>query len=111
MTNVIDIDARAGSFEPVTVRFRGQEYELGKHAIELLTVSSVYSGNPKRDDESEIEYAVRLAPLVLRAVSSEIAAVLDAQELSAAEELAIVPVLTEVVKRIGALNFLTSDEE
>lgn len=109
MNTIIDIDERAGAFEPVRVKFRGKEYELGKSALELLSVSAVYSGNPRRDDEAEVEYAVRLAPLVLRGVSSEIAAVLDEAPLSAAEELAVVPVLTEVVKRIGALNFRTEE--
>ncbi len=107
MTNnkVIDIDKRAGSFEPVKVKFRGKQYVLGSKALELLSVSAIYSANPKRDDEPEPNYAVRLAPLVLCGVSEELAAVLEKNGLTAAEELAVIPVLTEVVKRIGALDF------
>jgi hypothetical protein len=107
MSDVIDIDARAGSFEPVRVKFRGQEHVLGSHAIELVGATAIYTTNPKEEDETEIGYAVRIAPLVLRALSPELDALLDAEPLSAAEEFAIVPVLTEVVKRIGALEFRT----
>jgi hypothetical protein len=105
MTNVIDIDERAGSFEPVVVKFRGQEYTLGKTALELVAATSVYTGNPKADDETEVEFSLRLAPMVLRAISPEIAAVIDEAPLTPAEEMAFIPILTEVVKRIGALKF------
>lgn len=105
MANVIDIDKRAGSFEPVVVKFRGEEHALGASVSEFLAVHGVYSSNPQEEDEGEIAYAGRLIRPMLRALSPGIAAVLDEQDLNAAEELAFLPVLQEVAKMIGNLQF------
>jgi len=102
---LIDIDERAGTFTSVSVRFRGQEYCLAGTALQLIEAAAVQAKVTKAEDESNVAYALRMVRPMLQAVSPEIAKVIAEKDLSANEELAFIPVLTEVVKRIGAIRF------
>jgi hypothetical protein len=110
MTKVIDIDERAGTFVPVMVKFRGEEYTLGGRVAEFLAIHAVYAAHPREENESELEYAARLLSPMLRALSPRLAEALEEQDMNAAEELAFLPVLTEVAGRIGSLRFREDSE-
>lgn len=105
VSDLFDVDARAASFKPVVIKFRGTERVLGATALSLIQATSIYSTQARAEGETDSVFAVRLVKPILRALSPELSAELDARDLEAGEELALLPVLTEVVKRLGAVRF------
>lgn len=109
MTNMVNIDERAGSFEPMQVVFRGEEFTLGETALQLFSAASLYSSSGLKESESQTAYALRLLEPMLRELSPGIAAKIDEQPLTPPEQFAFMGVLTEVVKRIGAIRFRATE--
>ena len=101
---IIDIDAAVSAFEPSIVRFRGDEYTLGKSVLGLIAVSELYQ-EKRPEGETEIAFALRMVRPAIKALSPPIYEVIEAEDLSAAEEVAVLKPLTEVVKRFGAITF------
>jgi len=105
VSDLFDVDARAGAFKPVVVKFRGADHTLGATALALIEATSVYTQTPKVDGESDLKHVLRMVRPMLRAMSPTVATEMDARDLDAGEEMAFLPVLTEVVKRLGAIRF------
>jgi len=105
VSDLFDVDARAGAFKPVAVKFRGTEHTLGATALSLIEATSLYMASPRIEGEADLKFALRMVKPMLRALSSTVAAEMDARDLEAGEEMAFLPVLTEVVKRLGAVRF------
>lgn len=111
MSNVINIDERAQSFKPLEVSFRGENYLLGGTALELFGAASLYRSSDQQEGEDNTHFALRLLGPMLGALCPAIGEVLAEKPLTASEELAFMPVVLEVVKRIGAIRFREADGE
>ena len=101
---VIDIDAAAGGFAPVEIRFRGKNYFLGRTVLGILEISDQYKDGPG-EGESEASFAVRMVRPSITALCPELSAVIEKDDLTAGEEIAMLRPLTEVVQRFGAITF------
>jgi hypothetical protein len=111
VAKVFDIDDRAGAYEPVVVKFRGEEYALGQSAATLLGFSAIYQAHPAEENEPEVLYALRLLRPMIGSLSPAIASVMAERDLTCEEELAFLPVLTEVMNRVGGISFREGSDE
>jgi hypothetical protein len=94
--DLFDVDAAAGDYRPVVIRFRGAEYVLGATAAHLLALSNLAS---KLDGKGTEALAENLRP-VFAALAPE-----APTDLTAAEEIALLAPLTEVLNRLGRITF------
>lgn len=92
-----DVDARVGDYTPVRIKMRGREYHLADTAESLLALSE-YTGKHFSDaDGGSVLEHVR--PLFRMACPE------GPDDLRAAEVLALVQPLTEVLERLTRLTF------
>lgn len=97
-----DIDAATGGFEPVAILIRGREYVLGTSAAQLLRVQDVKATVvAERSGATEVALASALIGPVLRALVPDLVPALDAQPLTAAEELALFRPIAEVLGQLS----------
>jgi hypothetical protein len=95
---VLDLDAAA----PVetAVKFRGVEYVLGQSVLGVLEALRV-----AREHTDSVEGELQALPTVLRALSPDLAAALDAAPASAGETLALRGAVHAFVRSLGSLTF------
>lgn len=110
-SGIFDVDQLAQNFEPVKVKLRGKVYELGGTAYSILMVGSMVKVDEGETDDRKqaAEFLRQLRP-VLAVLSPELEADTRDRPLTAAEELALLPAITEVMNRVGALSFRTEEE-
>lgn len=97
-TDLFDIDAQAAAYVPVRVKLRGKVHTLGDTAMQLLQLSelsAVFSG----EDVGVQTILEQVRPLM------KILAPEAPEDLTTAEELALLPALTEVLTRFSAMTF------
>lgn len=109
--NVFDIDALAENFKAVQVKLRGQLYELGGTAYSILMAASLVDVDEEEGNEKAqaAKFMKQLRPM-LAYLSPELERDTRDNPLSAAEELALLPAVTEVMNRVGALSFRSEEE-
>lgn len=97
-----DIDAAVGGYEPVVIVLRGKEYSLGTSAAQLLRVHDVRAATAKEvGEENKLALAAALVGPALRALAPEVVPVLDAEPLTAPEELALMRPISEVLGQLA----------
>lgn len=101
--NVFDIDAEASQFEPVRIKFRGRDLVLGDTAVSIIQAASLYSAED--DEQDHLSLMVKYLRPVLRALNPELAQMMEEQDLTSAEELALMRPVTAVMERLGKLTF------
>ncbi len=101
-----DIDEMAQEFEPVRVKFRGEEYTLGDSVHAILSASSVFQQvDAKTDDKTTTLQVFTFLRPIIRVLSPEMGKVMDKQDLNVAEEAAMLRPVTEVLAQVGRLSF------
>ena len=102
-TAVLDIDAKAAEFQPLVIRFRAQEWTLGKDIVSLLTAATFAADGEDEESDGEVGQLTMLAKLkpVLRILAPGI----PVDDLSPGEEVALLRAVTEVMNRCGRLTF------
>ena len=96
-----DIDAAVGGFEEVRIVLRGQEYQLGTTAAQLLRVSDIRAGLAAELKDDKVAFAAALVGPALRTLAPDVGPVLDATPLTAAEEMALMRPLAEVLGQLS----------
>jgi hypothetical protein len=97
MSQVYDIDAAAGSYQPVTIKLRAQEYVLGETVQQLMTMSSLL--NSVKDESGQVEVSAHIVEILATLAPQA------PQNLTAGEQIALVRPITEVLTRFNALSF------
>lgn len=92
-SSVYDVDAVAAEMQSARVRFRGQEYEVGRSAYGIVTAPSIIG------DVTEVGAVLQKLPELLQVLAPELFAVLEGAPLTAGEEFALLKVVTEVMNR------------
>lgn len=113
---VFDVDAQSSAYQPVEVKFRGKQYQLGRDTAGLLYAAEAYNAVPDplqtpqgqaptpEQSASQTEYVTKLVeilPSVLTALNGDF----PTDDLTAGEESALLNVVTEVLSRMGDLSF------
>ena len=106
MPQLFDIDAEAAAFEPVHIKFRGQEYALGDTVMSVLLAMEVVEG-----DTIETKQLMANLPAILRTLCPALEAVLEEKPLVQAEEVALLKPVTAVLKGFAALTKSDDKEE
>jgi len=106
---IIDIDAAVKDFAPVEVKFRGKRYALGRTVESFFAFQEAATAVERLDGESDAQFAIRRLRPALKALDAGLASELESQDLGAAEELAFMRVVQEVVDRFGGLSFREED--
>lgn len=104
MSNVFDIDARKGSYEPLTVRFRGAEYVLGRSASHVLGALAIHAKLAPAEGETEQEASARMIA-ILPSVLGALCPGFPATDLTVGEEFALMQAATEVLGRVAQVRF------
>ena len=99
---VFDIDAVAEEYQPVRIRFRGAEYTLGANVLQVIAATELST------DEGT-GGIVKQLPVYLRTLCPEIGPALE-KPLAAAEEVALLRPITEVMNRFNAVSKSQADE-
>lgn len=112
--SVFDLDSSGASgFEPVTVRFRGNEYTLGATAYGLVAAPAILT--PPNGEASERETLVHIVQNIhsaVRVLSPPLAEALEADDnVTPGETLALVRAVMEVLNRLGRFRFSAEEEE
>ncbi|MCI0669326.1 MAG: hypothetical protein L0Y64_02575 [Myxococcaceae bacterium] len=101
MADTYDVDAGAGNFRPITVKFRGQDYQLPASALALVRAAT--KGKTFVDPNAEpLEGMMAALPVVLRELNPAWPA---DPPLTDGELLALMAPVTEVLNRIRGLTF------
>lgn len=95
---VVDIDAQAKRFEPVRIRFRGEEYTLGRDVASIMLATSVLSSD---DDGSDPAKTLRALEPMLEILAPE----LPRDNLEPGEAVALFGAVTLLMERVGDLPF------
>lgn len=104
MPQLFDIDAQAEAFEPVHIKFRGQEHVLGETVMSVLLAMDVVDG-----DSIDTKQLMANLPAILRTLCPNLEGVLKEKPLVQAEEVALLKPVIAVLKGFAALT--KSDEE
>lgn len=99
--HVLDIDAKAAEFQPLVIKFRGEEYTLGVDIVSLMTAATFASEGVEDGDEVDQLGILRKLRPTLRILAPGI----PVDDLSAGEEAALLGAVTEVMNRCGRLTF------
>lgn len=105
MADVYDVDAASQDFNPVRVKFRGAEYELGNDVVGLVRAAAMFQSADEEDGKQVMEKL----PAILVALSPALAPVLEEKALGSAEAVAFVPAAQEALTRFA--RFRSSAEE
>lgn len=100
---VFDVDALADSYQPVRIKFRGNEYTLGTNVLQVMAAAEL------SPDSGGMTDMVPLLPTYLRTLCPEIAPALE-EPLTAAEEVALMRPITAVMDRFNAIVKSEKDE-
>jgi hypothetical protein len=97
---VFDIDAMAAEagYQPVQVRFRGQEYQLGNTAAGLFKAADLADKLPDDDTAAIVTALPDLLEILSPGWPAE-------EQLTVAEEMVLVQAVTEVMNRLGQARF------
>lgn len=106
MTKVFDVDALAAEFEPVCIRFRGEEYVLGDTVESVLAATKIAESLP---DDAPTEEQLALLPKVLRALNKKLGKAVAESEPSLPERLVFQKAVTELMTRVGNVPFRPSE--
>lgn len=98
-----DVDVAAGGFEPIEVTLRGQQYVLGADMVTLLEALDLVPEDVKRAKEGEDVPMAKLLGLV-NPMMAKLAPEAPS-DLSAAEQVALLKVLTELMNSFGSVRF------
>lgn len=101
MPDLFDIDKEAGAYTPVQIKLRGVTYTLGDSAVALLHLSDFIG---KFDGDLSIENLLRQVRPLMKVLAPD-----APEDLNTAEELALLPALTEVLQRFTAITFPAVD--
>lgn len=105
MPNLFDIDAEVAAYQPVHIKFRGQEYVLGETTMQVLLAMEVI-----QEDEIGTKQLVQNLPAVLRTMCPGLAEVLKDKPLVQAEEVALLKPVTAVMNSFTALTKSDDDK-
>jgi hypothetical protein len=113
---MFDIDELAGDFEPVEIRFRGQEYVLGASVIQLLNAAVGFKDSAGRlkENASAEDQALAVFEVLrptLRALSPELAKVIAERDLTPPEEAALLKPVTQAVQLLSRLSFRAEEPD
>lgn len=107
--DVYDIDTLAGEFAPVRVKLRGKEYEMGGTAYSILAAASKVSTDETDEDSSVHQVLKQMRPM-LALLCPEMEEDTREVPLTAAEEMALLAPVTEVMERVGRLTFRREED-
>jgi len=96
-----NIDEMKSGFKPVTVTFRGKEYALGTSAVGILQVCELHGEIANLDGLEFMSGFMKQLPQMLKLLCEDF----PTEGLDAAESMALMKVLTEVMARISQLTF------
>ncbi len=99
MPNLFDIDAEVAAYQPIHIKFRGQEYVLGATTMQVLLAMEVIQA-----DEIGTKQLVENLPAILRTMCPKLDPVLKDKALSQAEEVALLKPVTAVMNSFTALT-------
>ena len=104
-----DIDAAREKFRPVVVKFRGTEYALGTTAYSVVTLPDMLKTDEDDGDEAKV-MATMLArlPEMLGQLSPELGEAIKEHGLEAAEEMAFMAAVQEVMNAVGRWDCRTA---
>lgn len=112
-SEVFDIDEISKAFEPVRIKFRGVEYTLGSTVMQLLNAASVFQGilddDAPKDEQAKAVFE-NLRP-VLRALSPDLAEVINENDLTAGEEAALLRPSTAALNLLSVLSFREKEDK
>lgn len=107
MADIFDIDAQVGEFEPVRIRFRGEELVLGESVMDVMAACEAAGHMP--EDQEGLEGVRAMLGMIrpaLRVLNPKLRDMLDERDLSPAEEVALVrPVTVALSQFTKALKF------
>ena len=81
---------------PVTVKLRGKNYKLGGTALELLDASEMFQNEGDAEGNVTTRRVLEMLPDVLAKLCPSLPT-----DLNATEQLSLVSVVTEVLRRMG----------
>ena len=100
---VLDIDAQASEYQALEIKFRGQQWTLGKDIVSLLSAASFASEGEEDAEVDQLAMLRKLKPM-LRILAPGI----PVDDLTPGEEVALLGAVTEVMNRCGRLTFSES---
>jgi hypothetical protein len=100
---VFDLDSGT-DYEPVTVRFRGKDYVLGKNAGQLLAATRVYEKAGIELGEEDSDAGAKVLDLI-RPMVAVLCPDFPLDELDPQAEVRLIRPVTEVLTRMGNLTF------
>ena len=106
---VFDVDALAEEYQPVVIRFRGQEYTLGTNVLQVIAAAELGEGVEKEEGMSGLRAIVTQLPAYLRTLCPEIGPALE-ESLTSTEEVALLRPITAVMNRFSDVSKSTENE-
>ena len=104
-TGVFDIDAAREQFKPVVVKFHGKEYALGTTAFAIVTLPDMLKTDDNADEEKVMATMLARLPEMLTQLSPELGEAIEEHGLEAAEEMAFMAAVQEVMNAVGRWEF------
>ncbi len=106
---VFDVDALAEEYQPVRIRFRGQEYTLGANVLQVIAAAELGEGVERGEGMAGLRSIVTQLPAYLRTLCPEMAPALE-EPLTSTEEVALLRPITAVMNRFSAVSKSQEDE-
>ncbi len=100
---VFDVDALASEYQPVRIKFRGNEYTLGASVLQVVAATELAT------EGEGFAGIVKQLPAYLRTLCPDIGPALEVP-LTSAEEVALLRPITAVMNRFSVIAKSTEDE-
>jgi len=110
---IFDIDEQGASgFEPVTVRFRGTEYQLGTTAYGLVATPALLAVGEDTTEHQVLAHIMKNLRACIRLLCADLHDAIEADaNITPGEEFALMKAVMEVLNRIGRFSDDTEEDE